>query len=244
MTQVSLCLSRHMPGSLLLAACTAVSAAPVVLSTSQEAAIVGSQYADQTSTAFGGGYYLVLNMPKASDETVPPRSIGLVQFDVSAYTGQTVDAATLSLFKDSNRDPGGVYSIFRITSAWTPSNSFTFNSSAPTYDPTPVASLTFGEELDVYRDWNVSSLLQGWLNGTYTNHGLWIERQSGGENMAYLRSSLFGPATAPRLTIALADDGDPRNVPEPTPLALLVVAGLAAWVVRRAAPVGSAARRA
>lgn len=221
---------RHMAASILLAACTAVSAAPVVLSTSQEAAIANGSYADNTNTSFGRGFYLVLNLPGS------PRSIGLVQFDVSAYTGETVEAATLSLYKDSNPDADGIYNMYRITSAWAPSENFTFNSSAPTYDLTPVASLTFGDELNVYRDWNVSSVLQGWLSGDYENHGLWIERESGGENMAYLRSSLFGSETEPRLSFTLATDvvpEDPRDLPEPSPLALWAAGGLAAWFARR-----------
>ncbi|MDD1620868.1 MAG: DNRLRE domain-containing protein [Methylococcaceae bacterium] len=131
------------------------------------------------------------------------RSIGLLEFDLTGIpSGLTVNSATLSLFHWGNENAGITYSIFRVTSPWD-EDMVTFNT-APSIDPTEVASLTINDNnTGVYRDWDITSLVAGWMNASYANYGLWIEETPiQGEGSAYFYSSEQGLSTAPRLTIS------------------------------------------
>jgi hypothetical protein len=133
------------------------------------------------------------------------RSIGLLEFDLTGIpAGLTINNATLSLFHSVNQNAGFTYSIFRVTSPWD-EDTVTFNT-APSIDPTEVASLTINDSnTGVYRDWDITSLVAGWVNASYANYGLWIEETPiKGDGSAYFNSSEQDLSTAPRLTINAA----------------------------------------
>lgn len=164
------------------------------------------------------------------------RAIGLVEFDLSAYAGSTVTDAKFGLWHLFNGSLGTTYNVFRVTSAWD-ENTVTFNS-APTIDALAVATLTIGDALsDVYREWDLTALVNGWLAGTYANFGIWIEEVPiGGTGLAYFASSDYtgpgaGPGTDPYLKFNTAASG----VPEPTTLLLVGAALMAAGAARRRA---------
>jgi len=134
------------------------------------------------------------------------RSIGLVEFDLSALpAGASIVSATLSLFHSSNACPDCRYDVFRVTSAWEEST-VTFNS-APTFDSTAAASLIIGDgSSNVFRDWDVTSLVAAWASGAFANHGLWVEEiPVQGDAIAYFDSSDSSAGLEPRLTIEYAD---------------------------------------
>lgn len=157
------------------------------------------------------------------------RSIGLLEFDLSAYTGASVTSAKMGLYHTFNAQAGSTYSVYRVTSAW---NEATVTySSAPTYDPTAVASLTINDMLvDVYREWDLTTLVSGWLSGAYANYGLWIEEVPvAGSGSAYFYSS---DSNVANVDPYLKMDVTTNRVPEPGTL-LLVGAALAVAGVRR-----------
>jgi len=130
------------------------------------------------------------------------RSIGLLEFDISSIAaGATVNNATLSLFHLYNYNLGQTYNIFRVTSAWDEST-VTFDT-APTFDPTAVASLTIGDNgMWVYRNWDITNLVQGWVSGSYQNYGMWIEEiPVTGQGSAYFASASSGSEMRPVLDI-------------------------------------------
>lgn len=159
------------------------------------------------------------------------RSIGLIQYDLSQIPdGSSVDSAILDLYHTNNISNGTTYDIFRITSAWD-ENSVTFNTS-PSIDPIAVSSLTiFDNDTFVHRTWDITTLVDDWVNGTYMNYGMWIEEiPISGDGVAYFASSDWNVGYSageerPKLTV------DYQPVPEPSTFILFGagLAGLVAW---------------
>ncbi|MEP7365068.1 MAG: DNRLRE domain-containing protein [Acidobacteriota bacterium] len=181
----------------------------------------------------------------------------LVQFDLTAFAGQTVSGTgTLRLFfatsgrGDSTGNPS--YSAYRALVAW--DESTTYNSFGPAsgvtagvdYDTTllgafPATAAVTGDALDVSI---AASILQDWIDNPATNFGFFI-LGNGADGTAFVASSRQSgnPATAPMLLFEASTpnpDPDPDPDPNPTPgevpepsTALLIAGGLAAVVALR-----------
>jgi hypothetical protein len=117
-----------------------------------------------------------------------------------------------------------------VTSAWAEST-VTFNT-APSYDPTAVASLLISDTSNLqYRTWDIANLVQGWVNGTYPNYGLWVEEiPVQGTGIAYFNSSDSIETKRPILDINFTENA---VVPEPTSLALVGIGAIGIGLARR-----------
>jgi len=184
-----------------------------------------AEISDGANADFNGGalFDLILNWNGNL------RSIGLIEFDLSAIpTGSTINSATLSLFHSDNTQFSDVtYNAFRVTSAWA-EGTVTFNT-APAFDPVAVSSLTFSGASRVFRDWSVTSVVQGWVSGAFANNGLWIEEiPAAGTGTAFFASSdNLTEDWWPRLTI----DFEPAQTAVPEPASLLLFGTGAAGLV-------------
>src|SRR3989339_690685 len=99
---------------------------------------------------------------------------GLFKFDLSSIPiGSTIENATVSLYAATvagwSPSPGAV-SLYQITSDWQEST-VTYNAK-PTQNTVSVASLLFPSSSTAYHSADITTLAQGWLDGTTSNYGL------------------------------------------------------------------------
>jgi hypothetical protein len=87
----------------------------------------------------------------------------------------------------------------------------------------------------VYRNWNVTGVVAGWVAGSYANHGMWIEEiPVAGSGIAYFSSSDEVQAQRPILTVDYTEGQG--VIPEPSTFivwSLLGGLGIIGWWRRR-----------
>lgn len=209
---------------LLLAISSVLPADFVTLGSSQDAAVancaLGQPWCDMT-LGTETPEHLMINPTGATD------SQGLIQFDLSALTGASVSNATLSLYHVFNPQPAGtVLALYRNTSDWIEST-VTFNTK-PTFDPVAVAGTSIAGPQGDFHTWDLTSVVQGWADGSYANYGLTLIVSPNMAPWPYFASKEFG-VEAQRPALAVTYD----TVPEPGYFALLGGVLGALFLVRR-----------
>lgn len=171
----------------------------------------------------------------------------MLQFDVSSIPSGKVLSATLRLQNAANGVKNGqAYGyVFRLTNSWSETQASWSNRLTGT--PWSAAggdfdgSLTNGTILlqpyavvsNIVYEVNVTALVRGWVDGAYPNDGLVIVSPMEGSNTYRLfyfesRESTTSGAVLPSLVIVY-------DIPEPTTLALGLLAIGFAWIRRRGA---------
>lgn len=112
----------------------------------------------------------------------------------------TVTSATLTLYVTSTA--GNTVEVHRITSPWL-ENTVTWNNFAGAYDPTIVTTFVGAPPGLVTVD--ITSLVQGWMDGTYPNYGLYLKQA--GTNTFYRSSEDGLQATRPKIEICVMGGG-------------------------------------
>jgi hypothetical protein len=168
--------------------------------------------------AVGGGLdtFNFSNQPHILTNWTGATSVrGFIQFDVSTLSPGSVTNAKLRLFHDFNSTSGVAYDIFRSTAAWTETG--LTGASQPATAATVYASLTTDGATGLYREWDVTTLVQEWVNGTNPNFGMAVVRNPDAAAWPYFRSKENSNGSNPELVVDV--------VPEPT-TALVLLVGL------------------
>ena len=203
-----------------LAGALAALAAAIALS---PAALAQATVVIQPDAAAGEDTYMafassVQNYGTVTQVTTNSQSNGgartLVRFNLSAVPpGATIVSATLELHYFFTRTSASEsIRVHRVLRPWTELgvtwrstdgvNNWT--AAGGDFDPAVVASATVNGTINVWKQWSITSLVQGWVGGTYPNHGMILETPlTGGNNERQFRSSDFAanPSLRPKLTI-------------------------------------------
>jgi hypothetical protein len=125
---------------------------------------------------------------------------GLVEFEgLSAVPkGATVISAVLTLY-NRNNTPNDTFRIYRVTQSWA-EMAVTWNGQ-PAYYPTSYAA-KFVEGTGYFR-FDIKTLVQEWVDGTYPNYGFIVVRdnEAGSRWPYFISSDYTTEARRPQLTV-------------------------------------------
>ncbi len=156
-----------------------------------------------------------------ADETwiasTPPnwnRALSLFRFGVNAIpSGAKILDARLSLYHSGGNDPDVPVTAHRITNGWSEqfvtwnnrNNAKPWDSSGGDFDTAVEATTLVGSATNTRYEWDISNLVQGWVDGTYSNHGValrTLQPSMAGERFS--TSDHADPAQHPRLSVTFA----------------------------------------
>lgn len=184
---------------------------------------------------YGNSEWLTVNWGKPGGPTATQfpktgNSFGLFQFDLTSLpAGCTIDSAVLTLYSESYASNPACWpsTLYPITSAWDEAT-VTYNT-RPTRETSGIALgpyNVFPGGLPGYFTYDLTSIAQGWLEGTVANYGLMTtdtHYATSGRYVARLYSSETLTDYAPRLDLTYTDTE--VYAPEPSSMAL-ALAGL------------------
>jgi parallel beta-helix repeat protein len=164
---------------------------------------------ENPNTAYGTSSYLILGAFVNSGQ----ERRDLVQFDLSSISGRTVTDATLHMYRWQKYRTGSLDAdVHRVTQSWVESSA-TWNkydgthnwaSAGGDFDATVIASTTLAGEPTGYPcgssicsdttwyQWDVTSLVQDWEEGTHPNNGLMVKTNDFSHTMSYFRTKNYG----------------------------------------------------
>jgi len=140
----------------------------------------------------------------------------LVRFDLSSIpAGARITSATLSLYNygHENSANGGAVNVHRASKVWVESQA-TWNvysagnswaaaglQAGSDYATSPMSSITINTAINVWRNFDVTGLVQDWVNGT-TNNGFVVRSPTGGVKPRFYSSGYSVDASVrPRLSV-------------------------------------------
>ncbi len=151
---------------------------------------------------------------------------GLIGFDLTSIgAGSSVTSAKLRLYHQANQQFGQYLRAYRNLAAWNENTATASN--APGFDPTPVAELlVLDGDVDLYREWDVTSVVQSWVKGTFVNAGFRLGKDVTGGASPYFASreaSLGVPELVVTYRVAVPEPSTGLTLGAASVLVLLVM---------------------
>ena len=133
-----------------------------------------------------------------------------LEYDLSSISGASVTLATFDLWVHPTYGNPTNYSfgIYRVTASWA-ENTVTWNSQ-PAYNASAYDTKTVTGAAGSLTTWTVTTLIQQWVTGTYSNYGLACCRINMSNQTPwpyFLSSDDTVAGTRPRLTITYTSSG-------------------------------------
>jgi len=137
----------------------------------------------------------------------------LLRFDLSGIpAGATIQSAVMELYYASSRvTTTEALRLHRVTRSWTEAGATwrTYDGTndwaaqGGDYDAAVVASVNLDGTVNIWKQWTITSLVQSWTNGTFTNYGALLESPpaSGNNERRFNSSENASPTLRPKLTI-------------------------------------------
>jgi uncharacterized repeat protein (TIGR01451 family) len=137
----------------------------------------------------------------------------VLRFDLSGIpAGATIQSAVMELYYASSRvTTTEALRLHRVTRSWTElgatwrtyDGTNNWAAQGGDYDAAVAASVNLDGTVNVWKQWAITSLVQSWANGTFTNYGVLLESPpASGNNERRFNSSENASATLrPKLTI-------------------------------------------
>jgi hypothetical protein len=170
-----------------------VSETSMVLQPSVADAYVRQQY---PSSNYGTGTFMNVVRQEAKNER------SLVEFDLSTVpAGSNIRSARLELNAAGTSSPSQQLDVHHITAPWTESGVTWSNQ--PTYSGTADAFIQ-GGTLGGWKAWDVTSVVQAWVAGTYPNYGFLVKSnlETGTSSNGYIIATReYGGETRPILRV-------------------------------------------
>lgn len=172
------------------------------------------------------------NFGSANDLKVRSKSEGnnrraLVEFDLSAIpSGAFIESATLRVFMNNAPGISRTYEVHRLTKNWVESQvtwnkrtGASWTTPGGDFDATVIATQTTGTTSSVWLEWDVTTLVQDWVNGT-SNFGLLLIDSNEDSATSYEAkfNSSEGASDQPELVVVwdTTAPSDPTNLTSPS----------------------------
>lgn len=124
----------------------------------------------------------------------------VLHYDISGIAADSnITNATAYFWVTSKDDSGDPVNVHRVTKNWN-ENSAKWNTLADDYDSTVSGSFTPTND-DVWVSVDITTLVQDWVCGTYTNHGVMLITTSNGTESKYASSEWSPSSQRPYLDV-------------------------------------------
>lgn len=169
-------------------------------------------------TNFGSSPALVVTGSSSSNTiTGGPNNKALIQFDLSnlptGLTGAGVQKATVTVFA-SRVYAAGSFDVFRVMSSW--GEGTVTDATFPTHGSTPEVSAVPVQSSAVFVTFDITQLVQDWLNGVLPNNGIALIANAAATTVAFDSKENVATSHPATLDITLTGTPGPPGAPGAT----------------------------